>query len=94
MIDGFKLQVWWIPQIPGNPFLVDVPDLDTAILLCDALANYDLFQFDNNIKPDYCNAGGIRAMHPTLTDGAWEDLDYEDEYELEYARQLLETGER
>ena len=26
------------------------------------LADYDLFQFDNNIKPDYCNAGGLEVF--------------------------------
>ena len=53
------LQVWWIPQVPMTAFQVDVPDLVTARLLLDTLARYDAFQFENNIKPDYSNAGGL-----------------------------------
>ena len=26
----------------------------------NVLSSYDLFQFENNIKPDYCNTGGLR----------------------------------
>lgn len=54
------LKVWWIPQIPGKPFEVPVASLVEAKLLLDTLAYYDQFQLDNNIKPDYCNAGGLK----------------------------------
>jgi hypothetical protein len=53
------LQVWWIPQIPGKSFLVDVKDISEAVKLLDVLAQYDLWQLEHNIKPDYCNAGGL-----------------------------------
>jgi hypothetical protein len=53
------LRVWWIPQIPGRMFLVDVPDMPTATLLVDVLGRYDLFQLEERIKPDFCNTGGI-----------------------------------
>ena len=53
------LEVWWIPQVPGKQFRVPVNDTDQAILLLDTLARYDTFQFENNIKPDYCNQGGL-----------------------------------
>lgn len=56
-----EFRVWWIPQMLGKPFHFPVPDLDTGILLCDALARYDLFQFENRIKPDYANAGGVSS---------------------------------
>jgi hypothetical protein len=82
-----EFKVWWIPQIPGKPFEVTVPDLDTGILMCNTLANYDLFQYENRIKPDYCNTGGI---HYRLDDsGEWEDVDYEDEADLLYVREQL-----
>jgi hypothetical protein len=84
VITAFK--VWWIPQVPGTPFEVGVPDLDTAILMCNTLADYDLFQYHNNIKPDYSNAGGIQYM---VADGEeWEDVDYDDEDELAFVREL------
>lgn len=51
-----KLRVVHFPQIPCKPFIVEVKDLKEAKLLFDVLADYDLFQYENNIKPDYCNA--------------------------------------
>ena len=57
-----NLRVWWIPQVPMHPFRVDVPDVASAIMLMDALGRYDTFQFENNIKPDYCNAGGLEVF--------------------------------
>lgn len=54
------LRVWWVPQLPmRNSFTVDVQDIATAKLLLKVLADYDLFQLRNRIKPDYSNAGGL-----------------------------------
>jgi hypothetical protein len=83
-----QLRVWWIPQVPGKPMYVEVQNLVEAKLLLDTLANYDLFQYKNNIKPDYCNAGGLQVFednewidwHHPETD---EDIDY---YTLEQLR--------
>jgi Superinfection exclusion gene product 17 len=63
------LCVWWIPQIPMEAFHVPVADLAQAKLLLDALADYDRFQFENRVKPDYCNAGGLLIFE----DGDWSD---------------------
>jgi hypothetical protein len=63
------LQVWWIPQVPGKPFTVPVATPAEAKKLLDVLANYDIFQFENRIKPDYCNAGGLSVFE----DGEWTD---------------------
>ena len=81
------LQVWWIPQVPGKPFTVSVPDLKTASILLDALANYDLFQLANNIKPDYSNAGGLQIWdidadgegNPGWVD--WHDPETDDDFD-------------
>lgn len=51
-----KLRVSHYPQIPCKPFIVEVKNLEEAKLIYDTLANYDLFQFNNRIKPDYANA--------------------------------------
>lgn len=56
-----KLRVWWIPQVPMKAFHVPVASPEEAALLLDVLAKYDKFQFDNHIKPDYCNAGGLQV---------------------------------
>ena len=72
-----QLQVWWIPQIPMKMFTVNVKTLGEAKLLLNVLANYDLFQFENNIKPDYCNAGGLRQwdeeLEPDENGECWSD---------------------
>jgi len=69
--EGVKLRVWWIPQVPGTPFHVEVKDIEQAIFLMRVLADYDKFQFENNIKPDYSNAGGLEIFNEE--DQEWED---------------------
>jgi hypothetical protein len=54
-----RLRIWWIPQVPGQAFRRDVKDYVEAKLLLDTLGAYDLFQLDNNIKPDFANVGGL-----------------------------------
>lgn len=64
------LRVWWIPQIPSNKqFIVPVDTPAEAKKILDTLARYDLYQYENNIKPDYCNAGGLSVFD----DGEWTD---------------------
>jgi hypothetical protein len=75
-----RWRVYWVPQIPMRPFHYEVPDYRAGVMLEDALGKYDLFQFENNVKPDYCNMGGVQWSHPVLTEGEWWDMD-EDEAE-------------
>ena len=57
-----EARVWWMPQVPmKKPFHVKVSTEEEAILILDTLARYDMFQFKNNIKPDYSNAGGLEV---------------------------------
>jgi len=76
MIKIGDLQVWWIPQVPGKPFTVDVSSVAEAVKIMTVLANYDLFQFHNHVKPDYANAGGLnvwtRGLHGEEW-ASWED---------------------
>lgn len=65
-----KMKLWWIPQVPMKAFEVDVANLDEGVKLMNVLADYDLFQFENHIKPDYCNTGGLQVL---TDDGEWED---------------------
>lgn len=51
-----KLRVSHFPQIPCKAFTVEVKTLEEAKKISDVLANYDLFQYENRIKPDYANA--------------------------------------
>lgn len=54
-----KLRIWWIPQVPMNAFKVDINSIKEAKNVLHILAEYDKFQFENNIKPDYSNTGGL-----------------------------------
>ncbi|MGD1416431.1 hypothetical protein [Bacillus stercoris] len=51
-----RLRVAHIPQVPMKAFHVEVKNLEEAKLLFDVFADYDLFQLENNVKPDYANA--------------------------------------
>lgn len=77
MNDVSPHRVWWVPQVPMKAFYVYVPDLATGRLVEDTLAQYDLFQYENRIKPDYANAGGVQAWNED--EQAWEDVDEEGE---------------
>jgi hypothetical protein len=55
------MRVWWIPQVPMKAFHVPVKSVDEAKLILATLAKYDLFQLENKIKPDFCNAGGLEV---------------------------------
>ena len=46
------LRVWWIPQIPGKPFYVNVSSVGEGVKSMDVLAKYDAFRLEHNIKPD------------------------------------------
>jgi len=54
-----KLRIWWIPQIPMCAFKVEVNNILEAKKILNVLADYDEFQFKNNVKPDYSNVGGL-----------------------------------
>lgn len=68
MKDG-DLRVWWIPQIPMESFYVSVDTVHEGVKVMGILAKYDMFQLENNIKPDYANAGGLEIFE----DGEWCD---------------------
>lgn len=68
------LKVWWVPQIPGKAFEVLVGSLEQGGQILDLLANYDLFQFENRIKPDYSNTGGVQRYES----GEWVEVDDEE----------------
>lgn len=81
MTEG-ALKIWWIPQVPGEAFEVEVGSLEQADLLLTTLARYDAFQFDHNIKPDYCNAGGLLCFEG----GEWSEWWDENGYDFDEVR--------
>lgn len=69
-----ELRVWWIPQVPGNPFHVTVKTPEEGKTLLGTLALYDQFQLVERIKPDFCNAGGLEVFE----DGEWSEWECPD----------------
>jgi hypothetical protein len=87
-----EFKVWWIPQIPGKAFEVEVQSRDEGKRLEGTLALYDIFQFENKIKPDYCNTGGVVFRLEGLTDGEWWDADDDDDW-ADYVKDYPELEE-
>ena len=77
-----KLRVWWNPQVGAcdEAFYVPVQNVEEAKKVMDILAAYDAYQLQNNIKPDYCNIGGLQMYNQET--GEYEDwyLETEDDY--------------
>ena len=77
-----KLRVWWVPQVPMKPFYISVDSVRDGAKIMRVLADYDSFQFENRVKPDYCNAGGLEMLDvedkTDGLDGSWTDW-YDDE---------------
>lgn len=69
-----SLRVLWVPQIgmPGEPFNVPVKTPEEGILILNTLADYDLYQFNNKVKGDYCNFGGLEVLEESIEgDDGW-----------------------
>ncbi|KKL92993.1 hypothetical protein LCGC14_1879130 [marine sediment metagenome] len=64
-----------------KPFHVPVSTIKEAKLILNTLAQYDLFQFHNKVKPDYANAGGLEVYVANVDGGnthgweEWEDTE-------------------
>ena len=81
------LRVWHCPQVPLKPFRVAVDSLEEAISVLNILTAYDLFQYENNVKPDYCSAQGLEEYD--ATDKKWYEWCSEDGMNIrEYEDQL------
>lgn len=83
---SINLKVWWIPQIPMKAFEIPVSSVEEGRKICDILAQYDLFQYENRVKGDYCNAGGVVFQVDEFTDDEdgnpdwWDVPDDDDEW--------------
>ena len=76
-----RMRVWWDPQVGHNlVFYVPVKSVEEAKMVMDILAAYDCFQYNKNIKGDYCNCGGLEVYNES--EGCWEDwsIETEDDY--------------
>lgn len=87
-----KLRVWWIPQVPGKIFYVEVTSVVEGVKLMDTLAAYDKFQFDNKIKPDYANAGGLEMFTEDEGWVSWYDEESGEDDEREFVRHIMDVN--
>lgn len=76
-----KLRIWHIPQVPGKPFYVPVETPEEGAKLIEVLSIYDQFQYQNKIKPDFCNACGLQYYDDREKD--WLDWTDENGFELD-----------
>lgn len=71
-----KLRVWHVPQVPMKAFYIEASSIDEAWKILNVLWNYDLFQYENNVKPDYCNMSGLEYFDEGENQWyEWEDDD-------------------
>lgn len=87
-----KLRVWHVPQIPCKSFYVPVSSPDEAIKILNVLADYDLFQLDNNIKPDYSSAQGLEEWDETEQE--WIEWTSEDGLEIREYKERSDKTKR
>jgi hypothetical protein len=80
-----KLRVHHYPQVPCEPFFVDVEDEKQAHVISNALANQHLFLYDRGYIDDYANAISV-VMYEN---GEW--IDYWNEDEMMEFSEFAET---
>jgi hypothetical protein len=79
-MENKRLRVWHIPQVPGKHFFVDVDTPEEGKKIMDVLAAYDQFQFQNRIKPDFCNVQGLNIFDEDSDgEGNADWIDWHDE---------------
>lgn len=79
------LRIWHIPQVGADiqPFHVPVADVQSAKLLLNTLWDYDNFQLENKIKPDFASVSGLQVFE----EGEWlEWIDEDGDYIAEVMR--------
>lgn len=85
MISYFKTpkteyKVWHIPQVPGKPFEIFCETFEEAVNIVRVLSEYDKFQFENKIKPDYANMSGLDQWDDEDEEWYSWELEIDDEY--------------
>lgn len=72
-------------------FHVEVSSIDEAWKILNILWNYDLFQYENNVKPDYCNMSGLEYYDEEEKD--WMEWEDQDGYNIKQHFENLEEAE-
>ena len=73
MENATRFKIFYIPQVPMHAFEREYEDFETAKEVLNAIINFSIFEFDNNVKPDYSDVAGISYWEEAEQD--WEDID-------------------
>lgn len=76
-----KYMAYYIPQVPMKAFEFETDDLVLAQTVLEQIVSFSIYEFENNVKPDYSDAAGIVRWEEDGEGGhAWFELeDYEQE---------------
>lgn len=81
-----ETRVVHMPNLPGPAFTIGGLDLETAAVVSDALAFYDLFLLDHGFRQDYANISDVQQKD----EDGWYSVD---EYDLEgYGLEVGDIG--
>ncbi len=64
---------WYIPQIPGKAFEYHTDDRNDAYRVLGCLTAFSAFEFQQRVKGDCSDAGGVAVWDDE--DGCYVDLD-------------------
>jgi len=70
-----RFKVSHFPQVPCDPFEVEVKSIREGALLMNTLSNYDAFLYEKKIRPDYSSALIFEIYNED--DKEWESWDIE-----------------
>lgn len=75
MENATRFKIFYIPQVPMPAFEREYEDFETAKEVLNAIINFSIFEYDNNVKPDYSDVAGISYWEEAEQD--WEDVEEE-----------------
>jgi len=73
-----KLRIWYIPQIPWDPFYKEVDSIIEWAKLLHTIYSFSQFEFKQKVKPDYSDAWWMEELNENWDWGEWEDENWED----------------
>lgn len=73
-----KFRLEHIPQVPMKPFIVPVDSPEEGLRIAKVLWDYDLFQYENRVKGDYCNVTSLTYFDEE--ENEWLDWTDDDGY--------------
>lgn len=80
---GKRLQVWHYPQLPCEPFKIDVKDEHEAIKIIEIIGDQHIWLYKNKMIPDYCNSFAVMMWEEELGINEWVEY-WNDEEKLNW----------